>query len=285
MAATRKSDFTGDKFGDWEVVERAEADNGKRRWLVKNGDETMVVLQTELKDLVKRNDRGQRIHTDADPVYASDPTRNKLPADDDDDDDDGSAEDPVEIPKFDDEADALLVDAARAAYVPKGENAESAVIARAALGIGPDGLRPEEKEWARNLPVEEPAWVPDDTDVRLAELDPVKLAIEARQRRETKVLAEIELTADEIVKVTGIGENTPETVSEAGLDAAAAAIPQDPMRKAIRDVMGSTVDVRHAMARAEAAHVLMSQELTELQLAYERMVELIDQAMKVAVTR
>lgn len=54
--ATRKSDFTGDAYGDWVVVDRAAADGGKRRWNVTNtvtGDKR-TVLQTELPELATK---------------------------------------------------------------------------------------------------------------------------------------------------------------------------------------------------------------------------------------
>lgn len=51
---TRKSDYLGDVFGDWEVTARAEGTGDrKRRWEVTNVTTgvTMSVLQTGLKDL------------------------------------------------------------------------------------------------------------------------------------------------------------------------------------------------------------------------------------------
>lgn len=57
---TRKSDFTGDYYGQWVVVGRAPAINRKRAWVVQNGDgDTKVVLQTELAGL------GDKIYFDS----------------------------------------------------------------------------------------------------------------------------------------------------------------------------------------------------------------------------
>lgn len=55
MAADRKSEYTGDRFGDWAVIGRAPAQDRKRCWHVTNTvtDEHRVVLQTELSMLGK----------------------------------------------------------------------------------------------------------------------------------------------------------------------------------------------------------------------------------------
>lgn len=53
MGEVRKSEFTGDRFGDWIVTGRAPAQNRKRAWLVLNEqtDERKTVLQTDLGGL------------------------------------------------------------------------------------------------------------------------------------------------------------------------------------------------------------------------------------------
>lgn len=53
MSETRKSDYLGDVFGDWTVVEKvAPIGDRKRRWVVENSEGTrMEVLQTGLSDL------------------------------------------------------------------------------------------------------------------------------------------------------------------------------------------------------------------------------------------
>lgn len=54
MAETRKSDFTGEIYGDWTVIGRGESGGDrKRRWVVQHGvtGVEMTVLQTGLSDL------------------------------------------------------------------------------------------------------------------------------------------------------------------------------------------------------------------------------------------
>lgn len=53
MAEERKSDYLGDRFGDWEVTEKAPAQGDRiRRWVVTNAEGVqMTVAQTGLKDL------------------------------------------------------------------------------------------------------------------------------------------------------------------------------------------------------------------------------------------
>src|SRR4029453_12213765 len=55
MAGTRKSEFSGEVYGDFVVTGRAPAESGKRRWFVRNEvtGEERVVLQTALTDPAK----------------------------------------------------------------------------------------------------------------------------------------------------------------------------------------------------------------------------------------
>lgn len=261
MATTRKSDFTGDLIGDWEVVSRADATDGKRRWNVENGvtGEQKAVFQTELKSLLDKGvGPGQCKHD----VFVNNCTEcgallgDKLPAR------------PVAPGGPEDVVPTMI-------YEPRGEFAESAMICADAM------------DWTRGLPVEIPdEYVLDETDV---EIDIVKVTIEARKVRETEALAAIEMTPDEIVKHTGIGESTPETVTEAGLDDAAAELPKDPMRKAIRDVFDVTVDLRNEMlaiaGELEAYCQQAHDRIAWLQMRYDQLMERLDAALKVAITR
>lgn len=245
MATTRKSDFVGDTFGSWRVTERAEAEAGKRRWAVINDvtGETRVVLQTELKGLVKipdvvvdgegvrRNDLGQQVHGDADPI---------------------------EI------ALGRLV-----TYEPAGEFCESAMIAAEVL------------DWTRDLPVEENPV--DESDVPLIEIEGVP-----EGWQDPATVEALEALVEELSEALGeatplVGRFAPEDISEAALDAQVP--PQDPIRKAIRDTMGAMVEIRQGIQRAEAAAIVMNQEIIELQLAYEATLEKLDEALKAAITR
>ncbi len=286
MASTRKSDFTSDRFGDYEVLERAEAESGKRRWLVKNTitGTTEIVLQTELAGLVKRNDIGQRVHGVNDPIIVSDPDKNALPADD-----------PfVGIPS----GSTLKT------YEPRGEHCESAMIALAVI------------DWTRDMPVEAYAR-PDDEDLATYP-DAIEVEGFVALPHQPEVLAALNSLMDQmapepvesfcgvqmpeddwtgglpvdatgaydlIEKAAGLGENAEHEVTEATLDARSAELPKDPMKKALRDIFDVTVELRQALARAEAAHVIMRQELEVVQGEYEQLIEKLDQALKVAITR
>ncbi len=245
MATTRKSEFTGDVFGDWTVVERAEAIEGKRRWLVRDGDgNRRTVYQTELKGLfkipavrpdeegVRRNDLGQRIHGDADPIVVG----------------------------------------ATPTYEPGGEHCEAAMIALAVI------------DWTRDMPVE--AYSRPDEDAPAPRPDESFCGVQMSEDDWTGGLPVDTSGAYELVeKAAGLGESAEPEATEAELDRRAAETPQDPMKKAIRDVFDTTVDLRQALARAEAAHVLMGQELTDLQMQYEQLMEKLDVALKAAITR
>lgn len=53
MAATRRTRFEGERYGDWYVESKATPLEGKRRWHCVNTvtDERRLILQTELKNL------------------------------------------------------------------------------------------------------------------------------------------------------------------------------------------------------------------------------------------
>lgn len=57
----RRTDYTGDRFGDWVVMSKAPAVDSKRMWNVTNSqtDEVRIVAQTALKDLA--SDQGDAV--------------------------------------------------------------------------------------------------------------------------------------------------------------------------------------------------------------------------------
>ncbi len=247
MASTRKSDFTSDRFGDYEVLERAEAESGKRRWLVKNTitGTTEIVLQTELAGLVKRNDIGQRVHGVNDPIIVSDPDKNALPADD--------------------PFDGIPSGSTLKTYEPAGEHCESAMIALSVI------------DWTRDMPVE--AYSRPDEEA------PVETEPSDVYDWDAALPVDTTGAYDLIEKAAGLGENAEHEVTEATLDARSDELPKDPMKKALRDVFDVTVELRQALARAEAAHMIMRQELEVVQGEYEQLLEKLDAALKVAITR
>lgn len=225
MATTRKSDFTGETFGSWRVTERADAMEGRRRWSVINDvtGEERTVYQTELKGLtripdvtvdaegVRRNDIGQRVHGDDDPIVVG------------------------------------------RVYEPAGEFCEAAMICAEVL------------DWTRGLPVETP-------DEHLVDESDVLSSIDHRDGQ-----------------LGGVGAQAEAGVSEVELDQRAAAVPQDPMKKAIRDVFDTTVDLRNDMlaiaGEAEAFCNQVNLRIAGLQMDYNNLMEKLDQALKVAITR
>lgn len=244
MAAVRKSDFTGDTFGSWRVTERADAVEGKRRWSVVNDvtGEVRTVLQTELKHLEKvpnvidgRNDLGQRVHGDADPIYVNAESNWER---------DGGTVEATEI-----NVGVFMEDVT---YEPRGENAESALIARKVIEGNVD-------DWTRDLPVEIPdEHVLDESDVQ----------------------SSIDHRDDQL---GGIGAQAEAGVTEAELDERVPA--QDPMRAAIRAVMGTTVDLRNAQLALGGAAEQLNYLVTDLQMAYDSLMEKLDLALKCAITR
>lgn len=147
MAAERKSDFTGDRFGDWYVNARAKGiGDGKRRWHLTNTvtDETKIMLQTELQGLLKFTSNPEPVLEGLDdPFGMPDVVAGVGP---------GQCKHDVflnDCPECSARMGTPLDDRGRATltgthpapgepvtvYVPQGQNALSAQISRSAMGI------------------------------------------------------------------------------------------------------------------------------------------------------
>lgn len=74
----RRTDFLGDRFGDWVVTSKAKAMDGRRMWQVTNSqtDETAVVAQVDLKKLVDPDFVNTELETDV--AYSAEITRKVL---------------------------------------------------------------------------------------------------------------------------------------------------------------------------------------------------------------
>ncbi len=246
MTATRKSDYVGDQYGDWNVVERADALEGKRRWLVKSvvTGEIKIVLQTELKSLartptcvvdeagVRRNDVGQRIHGDDDPIY-----------------------------------------------VPAGLHAESSQIALAVI----DWTRGMPVE-PYSRPDDECVFVTCLADPNM-ECEGRCPAPETEVWDWTATVPVDDGLYDLIEKAGGLGECAEPEVSEEALDGRSAAAPQDPVRAAIRATMSATVGLREALQDIQAAAVALAGFSDALATSYVEVMEKLDQTLKASITR
>jgi hypothetical protein len=259
----RKSDYTGERYGDWAVTGRAKALGGKRYWVLTNtvDDTVMAALQTDLAKGVAvaapEHPLNQANGVAQAEVKASGakgdfvrvvtigefegPECTELDGDEDVPEPDPFAgipsgsllpeqtiltdADPIVVPPL--PADHEMRQPV--SYTPKGKNAESAQIAATVI----EGNRIAEG-WAAALPV--------DTDMVLVEQEPAE---------------------------PGIGHRAEETVSEAELDERAPAA--DPVKLAIRAIMGEVAEIRTDIATLGArSDYLMS---------------LVDEALKAAITR
>lgn len=242
--AERKSNFTGERYGAYVVVSRVEKREdwmlpGKRYWLVEHDDKTQkIVLQTELKDLGK----APKAPSAPKPVAPQGPT---FP-------DDGWANDaPVGELEYFSETDAEPVHHSLPPNVeipPPGPDTKynehgqrvhgesDPIVVRSAGEIAASVIQAN-KDWAASLPVEE--------------------------------IEEMPVRDDE--KHGGLGESAEASVSEAELDARAAAAGNDPLRAAVRKLMGEVHALREQLA------------LVGTQADY--VMELVDSVMREAVIR
>lgn len=251
MAGQRKSNYQGDRYGAWVVVERAPADGGKRQWLVKNEQtgETRIQLQTALEEL--KLDTGAPANSAA--------SMAKI------------------MGRFDGN------------YVPKGDQAESAVIARTVLnGSKQPAMRQIGDlvwDWSEGIEVADQLgllrdvlWVNQDPETMeevgyvLAEhYDDMFIDEPADADFQEKLgllmqeaIASVALDNDPDLQtlhfteeeLRGIGEHAEETVTEAELDDRVP--PADPVRTLIRQLMGEVGDIRSdiAMLGARADRIM-----------------------------
>lgn len=284
MAETRKSDFTGDVYGEWQVSGRAPAQNKKRAWHVVNGatGETRVVLQTELPELgavgvpiespwtegvVALTAVNSFFHEDADPFR---PTFVEADLDDMLDEQDeptlpaigsaaltagpGECQHGIDI-KTCPEHWTMLGERSKEAHEKYPQKFKGAAEITASVLAG-NGKTVREKFTNATL---------DTTDGVMDwshHLEPG----EARSEPE-----------DVDVPVL-LGEHADEGVTEAQLDDAAQALPKDPVRAAVRKAMGDLFDYKNQI---EAIHA-------QLSVAHEQLSGLMDSVdgiLKAAVTK
>lgn len=227
MAPERKSDYTGDRFGDWVVTARAKAaGDKKRRWHVTNtqNDETMVVLQTDLQGLAKftGEDPGlphpfnlpvgelERLQAMESAVGA------------------GQCKHAVflnDCPECSARMGAPLV-----SYTPQGSNALSAQISRSAMGVLSDQLMFSEAEASVELSRD-----PDLQTYSIATHEPDAFA---ETRRPVTI-------------------GTAESIGELGdmVREANAVRDRDPIRVALMTAMGALSEARDAIDQALKAAV------------------------------
>lgn len=257
MAETRKSDFTGDVYGEWAVSGRAPAQNKKRAWHVVNATtgETRVVLQTELPEL-------------------------------------GAVGVPIESP---------WVDTPFVPGIHQAVSDEDKAIEAAELWSTPDFEALDEHDEPTMLTAG-PGECVHGIDIKTC---PEHWALlgerskEAHEKYPQKFKGAAEITASvlaanaaaktsdgvmdwshhlEVETPVLLGEHASEDVTEAQLDAAALALPKDPVRAAVRKAMGDLFDYKNEI---EAIHA-------QLSVAHEHLAGLMDSVdgiLKAAVTK
>lgn len=267
MAETRKSDFTGDVYGEWQVSGRAPAQNKKRAWHVVNATtgETRVMLQTELPEL-------------------------------------GAVGVPIESP---------WVDTPFVPGIHQAVSDEDKAIEAAELWSAPDFEALDEQDEPTVLKAG-PGECQHGIDIKYC---PEHWALlgersqEAHEKYPQKFKGAAEITAS-VLEANGktvrekftsatldtsdgvmdwshhlevetpvlLGEHASEDVTEAQLDAAAQALPKDPVRAAVRKAMGDLFDYKNEI---EAIHA-------QLSVAHEHLAGLMDSVdgiLKAAVTK
>lgn len=283
MAETRKSDFTGDVYGEWQVSGRAPAQNKKRAWHVVNGTtgETRVVLQTELPELgavgvpIESPWVVTVTDTDGNPFdivfsgsfFVDDPENPPL-----DENDDptlpsigsaplkagpGECQHGIDI-KTCPEHWTMLGERSKEAHEKYPQKFKGAAEITASVLAGNAAAKQAQGEqtagtvapdtdgvmdWSHHLEPGEARSEPEDVDV------PVLL-----------------------------GEHADEQVTEAQLDDAALALPKDPVRAAVRKAMGDLFDYKNQI---EAIHA-------QLSVAHEHLsglMDSVDAILKAAVTK
>lgn len=284
MAETRKSDFTGDVYGDWQVSGRAPAQSKKRAWHVVNPTtgETRVVLQTDLPELgaigvpVESPWEEGPIYTKVEDIdgnpfdivfvgsFYTDP--DNLPLDEHDEPTEPSArltagpgecKHGVQAPECASCGPLLGADGKASHFKYPQQFKGSVEITAGVLAANAAAHQARGEQTAGTIAVDEPCQDCEESlDELLADSDwSVGLEIE------TPVL---------------LGENVPDTVTEQQLDAAVP--PQDELRKAIRVLMGQVHDYRINLAIVAAELQARVEDLAGL-------MDSVDAVMKQAVQR
>lgn len=292
--AERKSDYTGDRFGDWEVIGRVTLredwmEKGKRYWSVARVNEHdvtefRVVEQTKLKLLpnedviapVKLVTVGSNLLNEgwAAPL-AVDPEHFDYSLTDDEDYHIGEA--PPVAPKVTMATlDAALgikpmhaSEIAAKCIEAKDVFVASQVLAEAEASVAIDSgeigtytfaIDQEAHDWSHDLPVD---------------YAPVIEGIGDGQERSIPTWT---LDEGQVERFGGIGEAAETMVSEAELDARAAEIGQDPMRALVRTLIGQIHTLRE---QAET----MEGQVVELLAQADNLMDVADAILKEVITR
>lgn len=281
MAETRKSDFTGDVYGEWQVSGRAPAQNKKRAWHVVNGTtgETRVVLQTELPEL-------GAVGVPIESPWEAGLVGTQV------------SDNPFDI-VF---SGSLYTDPENP---PLDENDEPTLpsIGSAALTAGPGECQhgidiktcPEHWTMLGERSKEAHEKYPQKFK-GAAEITASVLAANGKTVREKFRNATLDTTdgvmdwshhlepgearsePEDVEAPVLLGEHADEQVTEAALDEAAQALPKDPVRAAVRKAMGDLFDYKNQI---EAIHA-------QLSVAHEQLSGLMDSVdgiLKAAVTK
>lgn len=263
--AERKTDYTNDVFGDWVVGTRVEKREewmakGVRYWNVSNSVtlEERVVEQTKLKDLPKEKSvEPVALATWASGLPVADAVDYQTP----DDEDYHVGEAPPVEPNSVESVRTILGKFDGKFYEPRGDQAESAMIARKLI----EQSRPVADAF---LMAEAVASVALDNDPECS----------TYTMPETHWAAWAEEVPTVVIdeKCDGIGEAAESTVSEAELDERVP--PQDPMRASVRLLMGQIAGLQDEL-------MAIDQLRTEAALRAEGMMELADQLLKALITK
>jgi hypothetical protein len=294
MGETRKSDFTGDRYGEWVVTGRAPALNKKRAWHVMHEptDERKVVLQTALGDL---GAIGTPVESPWEPTDAQAATAAAI----------GGIVAPPSFEKMvhdayttvtDNPFDLLFVGSF---YVddpddlPLDLHDGDVINERPKAGPGDCQHGVQILDCATCEPLlghqgrEALAKYPQKYDPTLSPAGTIAASVlEANALHamisESDWAADLEPgeatvpPQDDDEPVVRLGEFADENVTEADLDAAVP--PQDELRAAVRNVMGKLFDYKQQMESVHAQLTVAHESLAEL-------MDAVDVVMKHAVTR
>ena len=300
MGEKRKSEFSGEVYGDWIVTGRAPALEGKRRWFCQNqvNGEERVVLQTALNDL-KQETTPPVASNQLDDSWAND-----LPVED------GFVDSEPEGQEVSEPVTIATLDAALGitpTYTPKGAMAESAVIARRAMGQGivlpADTPTPKERavllgiaagpDWADDLPFEE--------DYEYGSLEHLDAVLEYNSQPEKQDEAfyhlldhgqlDLNPVDDTVAAVKeagvsfekaavymfgGVGMAAEDGITEADLDDRVGE--PDPLRKLVRSLMGEVQGLREALMLAE-------EQVAQMRVVADNTMILLDEVLKEVIIR